>query len=275
MGTVEAVVEMVDNLVAEGVDLIKAYEMLSPEQFKAVLDRAKEHDLPVTGHIPLSMLVSDAPNAGLRSMEHLRNLDMACSSDADLLLEQSRKMLEEGANDLGGILRSRIHRAQRGHAIATFDENLSKKVLQTLADNGTWQIPTLALTTGRLTELSSNEEWKKTFRFLPEPSRTQWNEQATEYSQQPPDSISLVVGKWSLEMVKRLDDAGVGFMAGTDTPIGFLTPGFSLHRELEMLVRGGLSPLQVIKAQSSQSSERIGGFKLIADFKISQRERLI
>ena len=59
-------------------------------------------------------------------------------------------------------------------------------------------------------------------------------------------------------MVKRLDDAGVGFMAGTDTPIGFLTPGFSLHRELEMLVRGGLSPLQAIEAATLQPALYFG-----------------
>lgn len=36
-------------------------------------------------------------------------------------------------------------------------------------------------------------------------------------------------------------------MAGTDTPIGYLIPGRSLHRELEILVEGGLSNLEAIK----------------------------
>jgi len=37
-------------------------------------------------------------------------------------------------------------------------------------------------------------------------------------------------------------------MAGTDTPIGFLIPGLSLHQELEDLHNSGLSTLETIQA---------------------------
>ena len=36
-------------------------------------------------------------------------------------------------------------------------------------------------------------------------------------------------------------------MAGTDTPIGFLIPGLSLHQELEDLHNSGLSALETIQ----------------------------
>ena len=36
-------------------------------------------------------------------------------------------------------------------------------------------------------------------------------------------------------------------MAGTDTPIGYLIPGRSLHIELEVLVESGFSNLEAIK----------------------------
>ena len=62
-----------------GVDLIKSYEMLTPEAFAAVLERAKEQNKIVTGHVPLSMDVVEASNLGLRSMEHMRNLEMSIS----------------------------------------------------------------------------------------------------------------------------------------------------------------------------------------------------
>lgn len=44
------------------------------------------------------------------------------------------------------------------------------------------------------------------------------------------------------------DDQKVKRFPGTDTPIGFLTPGFSLHKELEMLVKGGMQPLEAIES---------------------------
>ena len=39
----------------------------------------------------------------------------------------------------------------------------------------------------------------------------------------------------------------IPLLAGTDTPLGYLTPGFSLHYELELMVESGLTQLQALK----------------------------
>ena len=44
-------------------------------------------------------------------------------------------------------------------------------------------------------------------------------------------------------------------MAGTDTPIGYLTPGYSLHKELELLVEAGLSPRQALRSATITPAE--------------------
>ena len=49
-------------------------------------------------------------------------------------------------------------------------------------------------------------------------------------------------------MIAKLKSANVKILAGTDTPISYLTPGFSLHKELEMLVKGGLKPIEAIES---------------------------
>ena len=76
-------IKLVDDLVSAKVDLLKAYEMLTPEQFEALTQLAQEKGLKVTGHVPLSMDVITASNAGLNSMEHMRNLELSCASNAD------------------------------------------------------------------------------------------------------------------------------------------------------------------------------------------------
>ena len=51
-----------------------------------------------------------------------------------------------------------------------------------------------------------------------------------------------------LAFIKRLHDAKIPLLAGTDAPAGYdLVPGASLHRELQLLVRAGLSPLQALQ----------------------------
>ena len=62
---VDAVIEQVNQLDSLGVDLLKAYEMLSPDQFVAITRLAREKGLKVTGHVPLSMDAISASNAGL------------------------------------------------------------------------------------------------------------------------------------------------------------------------------------------------------------------
>lgn len=244
----EEAIAMVDSLAAMGVDLIKSYEMLSPEMFKTILAAAEKHQLPVTGHVPLSVDAIEASDAGLRSMEHLRNLEMSCSADHDSLLQARKQMLAKGKDELGGVLRSEIHASQRLHAFKTFDDERAAEVLAALEKNGTWQIPTIALSSGGINRLYENEDWKKTFAFLPEAIKSKWMEAANKAAEKESSELSVAHGEWVIKMVKKLKHSGVKVMAGTDTPIGFLTPGFSLHKELEMLVKGGMQPLEAIES---------------------------
>jgi imidazolonepropionase-like amidohydrolase len=51
-----------------------------------------------------------------------------------------------------------------------------------------------------------------------------------------------------LDIVRKLNDAGVPLLAGTDTPAGIdVIPGFSLHLELIRLEQAGLTPLQALQ----------------------------
>lgn len=50
------------------------------------------------------------------------------------------------------------------------------------------------------------------------------------------------------ELTGKLHAAGVPLLAGTDAPEPQVTPGFSLHQELELLVEAGLTPAAAIQA---------------------------
>ena len=54
--------------------------------------------------------------------------------------------------------------------------------------------------------------------------------------------------KRRLALIKRMHDAKIPFLAGTDAPAGYdLVPGASIHRELQLFVRAGLTPLQALQ----------------------------
>lgn len=52
---------------------------------------------------------------------------------------------------------------------------------------------------------------------------------------------------WVKQVIAHLADDSM-LMAGTDTPLWLMTPGYSLHKELEALVSAGLTPLQALEA---------------------------
>lgn len=58
--------------------------------------------------------------------------------------------------------------------------------------------------------------------------------------------------------VAALHGAGVSILAGTDAPAPGLAHGVSLHRELELLVSSGLSPLAALTSATSLSARAFG-----------------
>jgi hypothetical protein len=59
-------------------------------------------------------------------------------------------------------------------------------------------------------------------------------------------------------LVATMHDAGVRIVAGTDTPSPSLVPGFSLHREMELMVRGGMAPVDVLASATSAPAALLG-----------------
>ncbi|MCK4336987.1 MAG: CIA30 family protein [Candidatus Aminicenantes bacterium] len=58
--------------------------------------------------------------------------------------------------------------------------------------------------------------------------------------------------------IKQLVEADVPILAGTDAPNPGTTYGASMHRELEILVKAGLTPLEALKAATSVPAKHFG-----------------
>ncbi len=247
----EAVAE-INRLHAAGVDLIKLYEMQAPDAFIAAAARAGELGLPITSHVPLSMDAEDAAVAGIDGIEHMRNLEQSCAADYDARLTARRQALADGKDLDGGELRSAIHAAFRADAIRLQDDARCAEVIATMAREDVFQTPTLTVNTFVTAPVAAQPRWRDTFVYLPPVVKEQWTVGAERFAERmattDPTPAALAFTDWSFAMVAKLHDGGVNIMAGTDNPIGFLTPGFSLHEELAFLVRAGLTPMEVLTA---------------------------
>ena len=69
--------------------------------------------------------------------------------------------------------------------------------------------------------------------------------------------------------------AGVRILAGSDTPNPYVFPGFSLHDELGLLVRSGLSPLEALQAATRSAAEYLGTIDEVGTVERGKRADLV
>lgn len=257
-GTISQVQSILKTLMDVKVNELKVYDLIPRDVALEVFSFARNNNIPLSAHVPLAMDVVEASNAGLKSMEHMYNLEMSCSSDWDSLLTERRRMIDENPDMSGQLLRESIYRAQRLHSFKTQDEERRSTVLETLAENGTRLVPTLAIIAQDAHRMFARNEWTETFRYLPEPIKTRWKEEAVRRTQQTPTEEGLAHSAWAYDMVKIASETGIDIMAGTDMPLSLLTPGFSLHEELILLTDAGLTPLQAIESATLKPAQYFG-----------------
>ena len=115
-----------------------------------------------------------------------------------------------------------------------------------LARKRVWQCPTVINSVGTAADLTSD------------PGVPYWLRSAVEGWQRTAvtratasDSAAQAAEERAtkrLALIKRMYDLKIPFLAGTDAPAGYdLVPGASLHRELQLFVRAGLTPLQALQ----------------------------
>ncbi|MBL4680627.1 MAG: amidohydrolase family protein [Pseudomonadales bacterium] len=234
-----------------GADFIKIYELVSPEVFAAMVDEANKQHMPIASHVPLSMTASSAgPEVG--SMEHLRNVELDCANNSDELLRIRNETLNNYQPGSGYALRASLHKLQRIPAVLDLDEAQCSKVLTNLMH--TIQVPTLRLNAFTLMPAFEREDFSEALKDMGNDVQTDWAERPTWFDPDP-KLRDQRFAEYSMAMIKRMNLAGVPIGAGTDTPINMAIPGYSLHNELSMLVKAGLTPLQALRAATITPAE--------------------
>ena len=206
-----------------GVDFIKLHRMTPRDAYFGIADEANKLKIPFVGHIPRTVSPEEASDAGQRTFEHVETLFEGTFSDA--------------RDDIP--LAGPIERFKRDGAAALFDR---------FARNGNWYTPTLSAFE------AGNAFWDDT----PRPddvyiSRPSWR-LTEKIREQPPPSEWLEDRRAQFphhqELVGMARKAGGGLLTGTDLAAR-IVPGISLHRELELFVDCGISPLEALRAATA------------------------
>jgi imidazolonepropionase-like amidohydrolase len=119
-------------------------------------------------------------------------------------------------------------------------------LIEALAKNHVWQCPTVINSVGTPSDFANDPGLPFWLRQNVESWRRTAVGQAAASDSAARASAERATRR--LALIRKLFDAKVPFLAGTDAPAGYdLVPGASIHRELQLFVRAGMTPLQSLQ----------------------------
>ncbi|HWJ48643.1 MAG TPA: amidohydrolase family protein, partial [Candidatus Udaeobacter sp.] len=232
-----------------GFQQMKIYSSVKLEEVKAVADEAHRLGLTVTGHVPEGLTAYQVIEAGQDQINHIPYI-------GDIM----RAPLPANAT-----------RADRRNAAANLDLSSAEaqKALTFLKNHHTVIDPTLSI----------YELFGATSDNPPNTFEPGINKLPAELAQPltdvgPPDENSKIgqqIFQKDLSIVGALHRAGIPIVAGTDQAV----PGHSLHRELELYVQAGFTPMEAIQAATNVPAHVMGLDKELGTIEQGKRADLI
>jgi len=228
---------------------MKIYSSMKQPNVAAVCVEAHKLGMTVTGHVPIGMDTYDAVNSGMDQINHV-------SFILHSMLDDSKEM----APGAGGF-------KKRLEEYKGFEMNGpgTVKLVQFLKQHGTVVDPTLALMELGSSTIADVEPGVKKV--------------APELAEQfagggPPADIApdlKRIFQLELQTVGALHRAGVPIVAGTDQAV----PGHSLHREIELYVQAGFTPMEAIQAATIVPARVMKLDKELGTVEVGKRADLI
>ena len=227
---------------AAGYDFIKIHPGLSASEFSAIASAANELGMPFAGHVPVSVGVFGALDAGMTTIDHLDGYVAALMpADSDL------------SGGYGGFFDVLL-------SDQVVEERLEELVSRTVAA-GTWNVPTQSLVEQLVNDTSVSDLANRSeMRYMPRATVDRWIE--AKQGQLNERGFSPELGARAIDIRRQiilaLHEAGAGLLLGSDAPQIFNVPGFSLHHELEFLVAAGLTPFDALRTGTTAVAEFLG-----------------
>lgn len=249
----------VRELKKRGADFIKVYSLLSKEVYAAIADECRRQNITFAGHVPFGVSAAEASEIGQKSLEHLRGFSIAASTDETNLRRRLLELAEpvQKAEKFDFQLAKKSYDYEDDAAHDSFDRKKMEKLAKILKKNGTFVSPTLVVLRGARESNQAEIRADKNLRYFPEYVRKLIVPAESPSAEKRAANEKRFAR--DLEIVKILHRAGVKIIAGTDAPNPYVTPGFSLHDELELYVSSGaMSPFEALKTATVNAAEFVG-----------------
>lgn len=235
-------VEMVYEQKKAGYDFMKMHPGLTKATFPGIAAASKETGIPMAGHVSFNVGVWAVIEAGYKTIDHMDGFVEAITPGIDTLTSQE-----------AGLFGDKIaYRADRSKI---------PPLIEALRRNNVFVVPTQALGERWLSPYGPETyENDPELKYIDPKTRENWLQVKRNYVNNAAfnRAHSEAFIKLRRELVKACNDGGVKLLLGSDAPQYLNVPGFSIHRELKMLVDAGLTPYEALKTGTVNVAEFLG-----------------
>lgn len=224
---------------AAGYDFVKITSFVAPDVYEAVMDEANRRRLRVDGHVNTGVRLERAAQLG-QNLQHLDGWFEA--------------LLPDSVTDRVSLTQYGVFDLRKWATLDQLDDAKIAPIAGRIARSGVGVTPTLALfntvfAAGESEEdIRSRPDWPmipSAFRDAILRARTRYWAPANATARSEARRARYV--SLRNRIVRALADSGANLLAGSDAPDWFMAEGFTLHREIEALVRAGLTPYHALR----------------------------
>lgn len=235
-------VEMVHEQYKAGYDFLKMHPGLTKATFPGIAAASKETGIPMAGHVSFNVGVWAVIEAGYKTIDHMDGFVEAITPGIDTMASQE-----------AGLFGDKIaYRADRSKI---------PPLVEALRKNNIYVVPTQALGERWLSPHGPEAyENDPEFKYITPKVKEQWLSVKRNYVNNPNFNRERSEAFIELRrhLLKACNDGGVKLLLGSDAPQNLNVPGFSIHRELKMMVDAGLSPYDALRSGTINVAEFLG-----------------
>ena len=247
--------EMVAHWADRGATSFKAYMQIRRDELAAVVKEAHRRHLKVTGHL-CSITFREAATIGIDNLEH----GLVVASDF-----VPGKVPDVCPTTNGGVTTSLMNLDVASEPVQSLIRYLVAKhvaLTSTLTVFETFTPGRPKAPQGALDAMVSE-------------ARSQYTETWTRLASQPSSPYATLFPK-EMQFELAFFRAGGQLLAGTDpTGYGGVVAGYANHRELELLVEAGLTPLEAIKVATLNGAQYLGRADRVGSIAVGKRADLL
>lgn len=206
------ITEALDSLKNNGSDFFKTYSLIKEEQLKEISDYCRKNNFQLAGHLSEYVKPETAIALGQKSIEHLNGIYEVWNERRSNFDSLIHLMLANQTYVCPTLITYQLKTRLRDTTIV--NKEYSKYISTTLANE--WKIT-----------------WAKRVERHKKPE--DWEVLDKTYLSQ-------------LQLISQLHKRGVMLLAGSDfAGMPYVYPGISLHQELKLLTKAGLSNYEALK----------------------------